>query len=222
MKNLFTIFFSVLSFHLLAQNSFMIQFQPQFNGYPLELNKKYFTQNDTVIIETLKFYVSDIEFYNENAKVDMADKKHYLLDLENPSSLIIKHKTSKSFNFIKFKIGVDSLTNVSGVFGEDLDPTNGMYWTWQSGYIHFKLEGKSNLCIARNNRFQFHIGGYGSPFNSIQEKTLKVNKKNCIILIPIDKLLEKLDLSKIYEVMSPSQKAVDISKHLVSLLEISK
>ena len=77
---------------------------------------------------------------------------------------------------IKFNLGIDSLTNVSGVMGGDLDPTKGMYWTWQSGYINFKMEGSSAVCPTRNHEFQFHIGGYQDPFYAMQ--TLELEVKN--------------------------------------------
>jgi hypothetical protein len=125
------------------------------------------------------------------------------------------------FNKIHFSIGIDSVTNSSGVFGGDLDPTNGMYWTWQSGYINFKLEGKSLLSSARKNKFEYHIGGYLYPNNTLQEVELEVNNNDKIIInIDISKFIVELDISTINKVMSPGESAVILSTHLPKLFSI--
>ena len=137
------------------------------------MEKNYFLPllNDSIKIETLKFYISDFELL-ENKKIIYSDKKRYhLLDFENENSMnILTSKiTIGNYNVAKFMLGIDSATNVSGAMGGDLDPTKGMYWTWQSGYINIKLEGKSKVCRTRNHEFQFHIGGYLPPHKTIQE-----------------------------------------------------
>jgi len=48
---------------------------------------------------------------------------------------------------------VDSLANVSGAMSNDLDATKGMYWSWQSGFINLKIEGKSASCKTRKINF---------------------------------------------------------------------
>jgi hypothetical protein len=48
------------------------------------------------------------------------------------------------------------------------------------------------------------------------------DKKNILIELPIDQLLEKIDLSKTYQIMSPSQPAVNMAKLIASLFSISK
>src|SRR5690348_6475907 len=109
MKRLF-LFILCTSFNLYGQK---VQFKPTFQHQPIELNKKYVFQNDSLEIETLKFYISNIRFYNNGKLVDTVDKKYFLMDLENPNSLIITHR-NKNFDSIKFNIGIDSITNVSG------------------------------------------------------------------------------------------------------------
>jgi hypothetical protein len=98
-----------------------------------------------------------------------------------------------------------------------------MYWTWQSGYSNFKLEGVSDFCPARNNRFQFHLGGYQAPFNALQKVELKtLNTKRININVAIDKLLAQLNLKETYQIMSPSQKAVELSQIAANIFSISK
>ena len=191
------------------------------------MSGKYLThaQSDSINIDVIRFYISNVQFFQEEELVSSLEKKHHLVDLEKQKSLKIKlgKNANLPFNKIKFDLGIDSLTNVSGAFGEDLDPTNGMYWTWQSGYINFKLEGTTPSCPARKNYFQFHLGGYQAPFPNVQPVELDIfDKKNIIIELPIDQLLEKINLKESYEIMSPNQPAVDMAKLIAALFIISK
>lgn len=193
----------------------LIHFRPVYDLLPVEMEKKYSYKNDSVEISVVKFYISNISFYQNNKLVDSLDKKHHLVDIGNPASQIIQHTTEKKllYDQIRFSIGVDSLTNVSGAMGGDLDPLFGMYWTWQSGYINFKLEGKSKLCPARKNQFTFHIGGYEYPYNSLQQVSLPVTVNQDIFIdINIRQLLNGIPLQEVYEVMSPCEKAMIIAK----------
>ena len=68
-------------------------------------------------------------------------------------------------------VGVDSprhpldLSKRTGI----LDPAahsgdDNMYWSWNSGYIFFKMEGLSpqaTVDAAGNKKFRYHIGGFG-------------------------------------------------------------
>lgn len=207
-------------------NSVTIKFTPTFNNAILEIDKKYQFQGKDLEIHTLKFYVSSIEFHQNQQKLGIFTKKYHLIDLENPESLILHQPNNIKFNKITFDLGIDSTTNVSGAFGEDLDPTNGMYWTWQSGYINFKLEGKSKLCPSRNNLFSYHIGGYQYPFNSLQKICLPITNTTDItvinIEIDIETLLKNINLTQTFEVMSPNQKAMEIAKNIVSVFKTTK
>ncbi|MGE0560756.1 MAG: MbnP family protein [Flavobacteriales bacterium] len=227
MRSTVLIFFIVLTtFNLFSQNKeITIVFNPKFNGDKLELDKQYNFNNDTIAVSNLKFYISSIQFFKDDTLTYTIAKQYHLLNIENTSSLTISDSIDllSSFNYMVFNLGIDSITNVSGVFGNDLDPTNGMYWTWQSGYINFKLEGTSMLCKARNNVFQFHLGGYQYPFSSVQKIKLPIENNNIInIDIKLEKFLKTIDLSSIFEVMSPGQEAVDLSKNCSKIFEISK
>jgi hypothetical protein len=132
---------------------------------------------------------------------------HHLLDLERPESTRVLFPEDEH----RFLLGVDSLTNVSGAFGGDLDPTNGMYWTWQSGYINMKLEGRSSA--APKGRFELHLGGYAAPHATAQwvhPHVLKGGDAHCVF--DVQRLMEAVDLNAHAEVMSPGPEAVRLSR----------
>lgn len=49
---------------------------------------------------------------------------------------------NESQHDITFSLGVDSLKQAKPLYSGDLNPLKYMYWTWQSGYIQLKAEGK--------------------------------------------------------------------------------
>src|ERR1044071_4197029 len=168
-KNIFIVlvFFTGISF---SQNPYVLEFSPTFGSANFKTDTYYKINDDSVLITTLKFYISNISFYDGNKQVWKENKSYHLVDISDPNSLKLKLDLPSKIKFteIKFNLGIDSITNVSGALGGALDPTLGMYWTWQSGYINFKLDGRSSLCNTRNHEFQFHLGGYQYPHSALQ------------------------------------------------------
>ncbi len=202
---------------------------PCFQGQKIKNDTVYYLKNskDSLQFETLKFYVTNIKFLLKN-KIVFTEKNQknngaHLIDNSDENSKKISINTLKKITFdaIQFDIGVDSLTNVSGAMGGDLDPTKGMYWAWQSGYINAKIEGKSSLCNNRLNEFQFHLGGYQTGNNALQTVVLSIKKANEMrVFLNIGAFIEKINLAKTNQIMSPSQEAVFISKHLATCFSL--
>ncbi|GAB4133047.1 MAG: hypothetical protein Fur0041_04920 [Bacteroidia bacterium] len=201
-----------------------ISFQPMIGNALLNQDKKYFIAelNDSIQIDVLSFYISDITFLRNDTVVFREDNSYHLIDFTKPVSMrvAVDFGSDITYDKVRFHLGVDSLTNVSGAMGGDLDPVNGMYWTWQSGYINFKMEGVSQKCPARNNRFQYHLGGYQFPFNTLQKIELKTVKKVIQVDVHPELFFKKVDVSKEFQIMSPSQKAVQLSETAASLFSV--
>ena len=201
-------------------HTFTLSFLPTWKKERLVLDKNYFTENDTISISKLKFYISNVEFFNKNKSVFVEKNSFHLIDIEEEKTLQINLQLSDNLNFthLKINIGIDSTTQVSGAMGGDLDPTNGMYWTWQSGYINFKLEGTSARCKARKNEFQFHIGGYTSPLNSLQTRLYSLKEKDKLELkFDVFNFLKNINLAKTHHIMSPSLEAVEIGFLIIKI-----
>jgi hypothetical protein len=123
---LICIFLLVFSIHFLKAQNSEIVFSPTYGNAKLSLNTNYFLKsiNDSIQFTTIKCYVSHITLYKQQEVVYQSSTPK-LLDISQSSSLVIKTSIS-SFDSISFMIGVDSLTQVSGAYGGDLDPTNGL------------------------------------------------------------------------------------------------
>ena len=182
-----------------AQGFINVDFKFIYHQRDLIMDSLYVGNNqESIQFETLKFYISNLRFNLNNGKTFIEKNSWHLIEMEDRNSLHVSVPdiSNDSIHNISFNLGIDSTTNVSGALGGDLDPTQGMYWTWQNGYINFKLEGKSTLCKTRNNEFQFHIGGYMNPFNTLQKIELPINKVGSYtIVFDLEQLMDKIDIS---------------------------
>ena len=112
-------------------------------------------------VSAFKFYLSNFSISGAQGASSAESESYHLADASDSSTLSFQIMLDTiSFDHIHFMIGVDSLRNVSGAQSGALDPTNGMFWTWNSGYIMAKLEGSSPSSPDPGQRFQYHIGGY--------------------------------------------------------------
>ncbi|WP_400191684.1 MbnP family protein [Hymenobacter sp. B81] len=118
------------------------------------------------------FRVSRFNYFISNLRLTQADGTEWR---EPESYRIVKESDpgSKSFTVagippgeytkLTFTLGVDSVRNYAGAQTGALDVLNGMYWTWETGYVFFKLEGQS---VPGNTPFEYHAGGARHPFNT--------------------------------------------------------
>lgn len=225
-NSVLVILFLSISITAFSQSrTIQLNISPSYGKKPIDLTDSSFTANNasSLRIEVLKFYLSNLQLL-KNGKVVLQDIKAHLVDVANKNSMqiILDNNENIVFDELKFSLGVDSVTNVSGALGGDLDPTKGMYWTWQSGYINFKLEGSSKLCKTRNNEFQFHLGGYQRPNDCLQTLSYPIhNSKLIMLILNVQKILEQIDLAKTNQLMSPSIEAVRLSKIIANAFEVS-
>ncbi|MCF8247052.1 MAG: hypothetical protein K9J37_19015 [Saprospiraceae bacterium] len=178
---------------------------------------------DSIAIHTLRFYLSNFVFYKNGKEIGREKDSYHLLDMEDEStlSIAINPNTGDGLGAIRFDLGTDSLTNVSGAMGGDLDPANGMYWAWNSGYINFKIEGYYEKCPTRNHQFQFHIGGYLPPFKTVQTIELTgLNKREIWVDMELSVFFEHIDLAKEHSIMSPSKAAANLAQLLSKTFRI--
>jgi hypothetical protein len=154
----------------------------------LELKFSNYVGNELLVLDTItylnelnqefnvtkfKYYVSRITLQKLNGE-EFSLNSHFLIDQETKSSSTIQLNEVPigEYSSIRFTIGVDSLSNCSGAQTGVLDPINGMFWTWNSGYIFMKLEGVSSASVSPLSIFEYHIGGYRTPYNLNKTITL--------------------------------------------------
>lgn len=128
-------------------------------------------------VTNFKYYISNIKLIYGSGKTVENKNSYYLISADDTNSLhiVLEDVPPDEYEKISFTIGVDSLHNCTGAQSGALDPVNGMFWTWNSGYIFMKLEGKSPDSKQPGHIFEYHIGGYKEPANCIRTVTLDLN-----------------------------------------------
>lgn len=202
-----------------------ITFKLLFNKEDLILSTgKYITKNnDTVNIDVFRCYVTAVKLQYEDGKEYLEKNSYHLLDAEETSTLKInlENVPDGKIKSIEFNIGVDSLESVSGALAGDLDPVKGMYWAWNSGYINLKLEGKSSSCKTLHHAFEFHIGGYLSPYKTLRHLKLDLqNNKDIQINIDLGEWINTIELSKVNSIMIPGKQAVQMSEQCKNMFSV--
>ena len=164
-------------------DSLKLTFKNNVGSQPLVLDKDYTNSfGETYSVHKFRYYISQIQIVdNSDMSVQLFKDNYFLVDAGDTSTHTITVPLSlKHISYFSFVLGVDSTSNVSGVQEGALDPANGMFWTWNSGYIMAKLQGKSPVAQAAGNAFSFDIGGFKTGENAARkmEFTIKAGGKN--------------------------------------------
>lgn len=162
----------------------------------LELNAAYKNQfNEEFTPRTLRYYISKIAFEDASGKLLKISDSCFLIDesIEESKTLQLNIKPG-NYRAIQFLLGVDSTTTANGVQEGALDPYNGMYWTWNTGYVSAKFEGTSPVSRSPQQLFQYHIGGFRRGQNTLRAISIPLHqfsllkKQNTSINIQADVL----------------------------------
>ncbi len=188
------------------------------HGQQVFLNRPLRTVGgDTLVLSTLRFYLGKFSFWKNDTLVFRETNRYRLVDWEDANSQIVAFTfpVHSDFDSLSFDLGVDSLTTVAGSMDGDLDPTKGMFWAWQSGYINVKIEGQFSQCPARGGVFDLHLGGYLPPFQTVQtvglRRRARGDRNEFALVLELAPLLENIAWDRKTNVMSPGSEAVRLS-----------
>jgi hypothetical protein len=150
-------------------NAIKLSFTNKAGGDSLILDQtlRYETaNNDSLSIQLFKYYISNISFTDNLGNTWYETESYHLIDAADPASwtFTINNVPAGTYTSMNYMIGVDSTRNVSGSQTGALDPVYGMFWTWNSGYIMAKLEGRSPSSPQSFGMVNFHIGGFAGPY----------------------------------------------------------
>lgn len=233
--NSFFIFLMITSFNntnAVSDAELIVRFRAYVHGSPLELNKKYKNPfGETFEISRFRFYAGRIApvYADSSVKTNLRSVYH-LIDFSDTAStnLAIPVKAGLC-NGIQFLLGVDSLDQRRGAQTGALDPARGMFWTWNSGYQSFKIEGYSPESNQPAHIIAYHIGGYRHPFSTvwkirinntddIEFRITKENKMTVEVPIELDYFFDgqtPLHIREISSCETAGELAWKISENLV-------
>ena len=200
---------SLESTFVTAQSSIQIQHQVKLGDVSLSLGVwQKSDSNVSVRIDKLRWYVS----------LPTAEKKGckaWLLDLSDSASLnqiyMYPTRSDRVVRNISLLFGIDSAIQVGGVGTGALDPARGMYWTWQTGYVQWKMKGAIRVDGAESP-LELHLGGFDGPANAqvlLPKYMFDSSVDSVVARWNISPFLAEVVHRKKYGVMSPSPIARD-------------
>lgn len=201
-----------------------LKITPLFNNQSITENTWFVSsQKDSIQFTKLKFYFTDFQVKSIKGEINTIDHSNYLIDIFQPETLEIQLSTVSFSNGdeLSFNLGVSSDMNTTGAHSGALDPSNGMFWSWQSGYINFKIEGISPSSKTRQNKFQFHIGGYQSPYNTLRRLTFILNKQTTQLNLNLEEFFERTKLAVDNQIMVPGEKANELATEFFNTMTIN-
>lgn len=160
-------------------NSLSVEFEPMVGDSGLVLSTQTYTNQagNTFNVTIWKYYVSNIKLTKTDNSVITIPNTYFLIDHSSSagSMISIPNVPYGDYKGMQFMLGVDSARNVSGAQTNALDPGNGMFWTWSSGYIMAKMEGASPQSTEVANKLVFHIGGFSGANNVLKTINISFN-----------------------------------------------
>jgi hypothetical protein len=159
-------------------------------------------------ITNFKYYIGKIRLSKSDGTYYNHDSYYLIREDETESKKIVLDNIPFAlYTSISFIIGVDSLLNCSGAQSGALDPVNGMFWAWNTGYIFLKLEGRSPASTNPGHIFEYHIGGYKTPENST--RTISLAFEHPLVISDAQQSLKIItDVSEILK----NPNSIDLSK----------
>ncbi len=158
--------------------TFGLDFTNAAGAQPLQLGTVAYknASGESFTPTNFNYFVSNIRLIRTDgsAWVVPPDSSYFLIRQTNPATQKIRltNVPAGSYKAVSFVLGVDSLRSTmdigkrTGALDPAVDHTgaNGMYWSWNSGYIFMKLEGTSPSAPADatgKNNFRYHVGFFG-------------------------------------------------------------
>lgn len=127
-----------------VSNSLTLRIRNTVDGQPLQLGQMTYTNvsGNTYQVDLLRYYMSNVTLLRQDGS-GFNIGNYDLINAEDASSCVISGSNipNGSYDSLRFYLGVDSTRNNDLAQTGDLDPSYGMYWPWNTGYIFFKHEG---------------------------------------------------------------------------------
>jgi len=175
--SLFVIFLLVAGFTRSKSAVTTLRFKNMVGNKEMVLFDEMYTNSfgEPFFISKFRYYISHISFLDVNNKETSMPGNYYLVNEADSLSKIIQLPASSAIKSISFFVGVDSARNIGGVQTGSLDPMNGMFWTWNSGYVFAKLEGQSDSSHAPAHGLTWDVGGFRQRENALRKITLTLD-----------------------------------------------
>jgi hypothetical protein len=114
---------------------------------------------DSFQVDLLKYYIGRFEWLRADGTSYKTDN-YQLINASNLPSLDFQlaNIPNGTYTGVRFNLGVDSISNHTFTNYDALDASSGMIWSWNTGYIFFKHEGRFVDSLNATKPLLFHYG----------------------------------------------------------------
>jgi hypothetical protein len=158
-------------------------FENQVGGDSLQFDKTYLTAaGDSFTVSRFNYYISNIALVSSSSYFPQPES-YFVMRHPAQRNIDVTSVHSQTYIAVEFIIGVDSARNCSGAQTGGLDPAvnKDMYWSWNTGYIFLKLEGKAPTSPAATKALTYHVGGFKGEYNAIRKVVLDCSANPIIV-----------------------------------------
>ncbi len=218
-----------------------IEITHQVATQPLRLDGTLYktAAGDEYSLDHVRYYLSNFRLRRTdgtwfvNPQSAESSQGYFLVDaaLKESQTFPIGLVPPGEYSGIEFLIGIDPVRNGAGAQNGELDPARGMFWTWNTGYIFFKLEGHSPQSSSKKHELTYHLGGTGPTsgarlvFLPLGKESIKVNAKTraqihlSADIAQVFEGVNRIRISELSEAMSP-QAGVPIADNVAGLFSV--
>jgi len=203
----------------------------------LNMNTQWYKNEngDSFMVSKFNYYISNVKLTGVSGTGNYAEPNSYHLVQESDASsqsFDMSNVPYGKYSSITFTIGIDSLMNVSGAQAGALDPLNGMFWDWNTGYIMMKFEGTSPQAKTTNGVLQLHLGGFSGANSVVKTVTLSFDEPIQVggntphvhltaDVLALFKSPNKIDFSNTATIMTPGAAAKKIADNYANMFTIT-
>ncbi len=182
------------AFSATDKNSVNLEFDNRLGGQKLVLGQTTAknASGEDLTLTAFNYFISNVSLTKDDGSTVKFPDQYFLVRQSDAASLsaTLNDVPAGNYKALTFTVGVDSARSVADVarrtgvldvasYGDD-----GMYWSWNSGYIFMKMEGTSPVVPLRASglrQFQLHVGGFGGMTapapNNLRTVTLPVGSE---------------------------------------------
>ena len=173
-----------------------VKFDNVVGSADLKLNTDKYTNanGDTFSVSMFRYYVSNVKLRRKSDQTWVKLPVTYNLIEEGvKSEFSFSNVTAADYDKIQYVVGIDSATNFYNDYSGDLNPDKGMFWTWSTGYVFLKVEGKYFNNPNADKSLVFHVGTVANL------RTIELPLTNALVGGKTLTLSVKSDLAKVFD-----------------------
>jgi hypothetical protein len=168
----------------------------------LVFNKYYLdARGDSFLVKKLNYFISNIVLTREDNSTFSVPESYFIIRHPDSRSFTLNNIPPGNYKSVSLMLGVDSARNASGAQTGVLDQATAgdMYWTWNSGYVFFKLEGSAPRSNGSSKSISYHIGGFGGEYKAQRSFQIGFGSSRAVIgPDKVPRLTLKTDLQEFF------------------------